>query len=249
MLRLTEIELNFPETVRVRSDMGSVFHGALMELIAPEAAERFHTMALRPYSQCVYWDKEKQKAMWRIGTLDEYAYEQLILPLKEKESLYFKQKGYAVGLEKMTTGKPLDPAELSKGMIQALEAPQGAQWTCLTTMSFKQNGRYVILPDARLLYQSLLNRWNAFYPELAMTDEGLLEQLSAHCRLARYELRSQMFSVEGSKIYGCYGSMEYRFFGFDMLKRLQGILSEFANYAGVGIKTALGMGAVQIKSR
>ena len=29
-----------------------------------------------------------------------------------------------------------------------------------------------------------------------------------------------------------------------MLKRIQGILTAFAPYAGVGVKTALGMGAV-----
>lgn len=249
MLRTTEIELQFPESIHVRSDMGSVFHGALMEMIASEAAERLHAVALRPYSQCVYWDKEKQKAIWRIGTLDEYAFEQLILPLEKNSTLYFKQKGYEVELKNMTISQPLDPTELSKHMIQAAEAPEGAKWNCLTTISFKQNGRYVILPDVRLLYQSLLNRWNAFYPELALTEERLLEQLTDHCRLVRYDLRSQLFSVEGSKIYGCYGSMEYRFVGFDMLKRLQGILCEFANYAGVGIKTALGMGAVKTQIR
>lgn len=247
MLRLTEFKLKFPEGTQVKPEMGSVFHGALMGKIAPEAAERFHEMNLRPYSQAVFWNREESTACWRIGTLDEYAYEQLIGPLEGCRELFLKQKGYAVQLQQGCLLRENSPEVLSQEMIQRTESPSGARWQCHSVMSFKQKGRYVILPDARLLYQNLLQRWNTFYPEIQLEADDLSEQLADHCRLNRYDLHSQVFSVEGSRIYGCMGTMEYQFFGFDMLKRIQGLLCSFAEFAGVGIKTAMGMGSVDIK--
>lgn len=244
MLRLVEFKLKFPEGIQVKPEMGSVFHGALMGKIAPEAAERFHEMSLRPYSQAVFWNREESTACWRIGTLDEYAYEQLIGPLEGCRELFLKQKGYAVQLQQEHLLKEIFPEALSQEIIQRKEAPSGVRWQCHSVMSFKQKGRYVILPDARLLYQNLLQRWNTFYPEIQLEADNLSEQLADHCRLSRYDLHSQVFSVEGSRIYGCMGMMEYQFFGFDMLKRIQGLLCSFAEFAGVGIKTAMGMGSV-----
>ena len=53
MLRLTEIPLKMPEHTRIHPAMGSIFHGALMSIIAPASAEMYHHMTLRPYSQAV----------------------------------------------------------------------------------------------------------------------------------------------------------------------------------------------------
>jgi CRISPR/Cas system endoribonuclease Cas6 (RAMP superfamily) len=60
----------------------------------------------------------------------------------------------------------------------------------------------------------------------------------------RYQLRSQAFPIEGRLVYGFSGSQRLTFYGYDMLKRLQGLLAIFAEFSGIGIKTALGMGAV-----
>ena len=247
MLKLMEIPLTMPENCRIHPSMGSIFHGALMGLVAPESAALYHHLTLRPYSQTVYWDAQRKAAFWRIGTLTDEAYERLILPLEKVDTLWLQQKHYAVSLQPMQVVAKTSFEDLSQHFVKAETAPAGAEWHCLSVISFKQNGRYVILPDSRLFYQSLLQRWNAFSGTVKMEQEGLLEQLADHCRLTKYQLRSQTFSVNGSMIYGCDGWLRYQFFGYDMLKRLQGILTAFAPYAGLGVKTALGMGAVTTK--
>ncbi|MGN0945009.1 MAG: CRISPR system precrRNA processing endoribonuclease RAMP protein Cas6 [Megasphaera sp.] len=244
MLRLTEIPLTMPEHTRIHPAMGSIFHGALMSIIAPASAEMYHHMTLRPYSQAVYWDKTKHRALWRIGTLTDEAYERLVVPLEKVPVLWLKQKQYEVTLESMQLIRQTSFEELSSLFVKADSAPAGAEWQCLSVMSFKQDGRYVILPDIRLIYQSLLQRWNVFSDTVKLEQDDLLEQLASHCRLTKYQLRSQVFSVNGSSIYGCEGCQRYSFFGYDMLKRLQGILAAFAPFSGIGVKTALGMGAV-----
>ena len=73
MLRLIEIPLKMPEHTRIHPAMGSIFHGALMNVIAPTSAELYHHMTLRPYSQVVYWDETKHCPLWRIGTLKDWS--------------------------------------------------------------------------------------------------------------------------------------------------------------------------------
>lgn len=244
MLRLIEIPLTFPEPIRVHSSMGSVFHGVLMELVDSNSAALYHHMTLRPYSQSVYWDGEQQRAVWRIGILTDDAYTRLIEPLQGIDKIWLSQKQCQVRLHPMEIKNEITFEELSRQAIQADSAPLGAEWKFINVVSFKQNGRYVILPDMRLIYQSLLQRWNTFSDSVKVEDEDLIEQLTSHCRLTKYQLQSSVFSVNGSTIYGCHGWQRIGFFGYDMLKRLQGMLTAFAPFAGVGVKTALGMGAV-----
>ena len=244
MLRCIEIPLVMPENYHVHPVMGSVFHGALMEHIVPESAALYHHMMLRPYSQTVYWDAKRQRSFWRIGTLTDDAYERLIFPLQTIDTLWLQQKKWSVKLEGMQIVAQTSFEDLAQKFIKMAVAPAGAEWHCLSVLSFKQDGRYVILPDIRLFYQSLLQRWNTFSETMTLEQDELLEQLTSHCRLTKYNLHSQTFSVNGSTIYGCNGWQRYHFFGYDMLKRLQALLVAFAPFSGIGIKTALGMGAV-----
>lgn len=244
MLRLIEIPLTFPDQVRFHSSMGSIFHGAIMELIDPDSAALYHYMTLRPYSQSLYWDGARKTAIWRIGTLTDEAYTRLVEPLQNRDTLWLTQKQCEVRLHPMEMKQVTSFEKLSKEAVQAESAPIGAEWQFMNVVSFKQNGRYVILPDMRLIYQSLLQRWNTFSDSVKVEDDDLIDQLTDHCRLTKYQLQSSVFSVNGSTIYGCHGWQRIGFFGYDMLKRLQGMLTAFAPFAGVGVKTALGMGTV-----
>ena len=80
MLRLAECVLTFSEAIKVHQEMGSVFHGALMERISADSADLYHHMTLRPYSQAVYWDVERHLPVWRLGFLTDEAYERISCP-------------------------------------------------------------------------------------------------------------------------------------------------------------------------
>lgn len=245
MMRLTEWTLQFPEDVHVHPSMGSVFHGALMDAVAPDVAEALHALSLRPYSQYVYWDSKRHQAVWRIGTLTDSAYEAIVDAVPTGSELFLKQKGYAVGLSDKTVIRETSFEVLAQTFIAEGMPPAGAIWLNRTVTSFKQNGRYVIMPDMNLVYGSLIRRWNAFSSKVRWEDPALSTQLTNHCRLLQYQLESRTYPLEGTHIYGYQGKQRYGFFGFDMLKRVQGMLTEFAKFSGIGVKTALGMGAVE----
>ena len=92
MLKLLEIELELPPGEKINISMGSVMHGVLMEMLPPNFARQLHEENLRPFSQCIYFDKEKNKSVWRVGTLNDETYEEIILPLLEIKKIFLRQK-------------------------------------------------------------------------------------------------------------------------------------------------------------
>ena len=92
MLRQAEIELILPEGEKLNQSMGSVLHGALMGIISPEWAAAMHEEKVRPYSQ--YVTLKEGKLYWRIQTLTEEAFDEILVPLMKESQLTLKQRGY-----------------------------------------------------------------------------------------------------------------------------------------------------------
>lgn len=242
MLRTLRFSLTFPAKVRADMSMGSVLHGAWMELLPSEYAAILHREGLRPYSQSLVWGSGERPA-WRLGFLTEEAYQRAALPLLEQKSLFLKQKGYGIDLH-LEAEQQSAYEDLADRAFRGAGTPRRGRLRFLTATSFRQNGRYRILPDAALLFGSLLRRWNVFSPVVKLEEDHLEETLATVSSWSRYHLRSRFFSLEGQKINGFSGDWELRFHGTDMERRLMALLLFFAPFSGVGIKTALGMGAV-----
>ena len=245
MLRRFEAELRLPDGVRASSSMGSVLHGALMELLPEDYADALHTQNLRPYSQSIRWDRARERVIWRVGILDRAAAEIIGAVLQSLEHIHLRQKGYTVDVQNIQCVEERSYQDIADEYFRAETAPRGAEIHFLTPTSFKQGGAYIILPESALILQSLLARWNRFCPDIRIEEDDLAQTLATHTRLTRYALRSASFSVEGYNIRGFRGQIALQFTGSDMVRRILGTLLAFAPYAGIGIKTALGMGAVQ----
>ena len=245
MLRQFEAELYLPDGARAPASMGSILHGALMERLPGDYAAYLHTENLRPYSQSVRWDREGERVLWRIGTLDRTAGEIIGGVLHGIGSIHLRQKGYSIDVQNIQCIAQRSYQDIADEYFRAETAPRGAEIHFLTPTSFKQGGAYIILPESALILQSLLTRWNRFCPDIRIEEDDLVQTLAAHTRLTRYALRSAAFSVEGYSIRGFRGQIALQFTGSDMVRRILGTLLAFAPYAGIGIKTALGMGAAE----
>lgn len=71
-----------------------------------------------------------------------------------------------------------------------------------------------------------------------------MEAMAAGLVCSRFQLHDQVYFLKGSAVPGFVGTMtlDNRLSGFH--RELVGALLTFAGYAGVGIKTSLGMGGV-----
>ena len=250
-----EIEVRLPEGEKLNSLMGSVFHGLLMDIAGADVAAWLHQQSsCRPFSQCVFFDKEKNISIWRICTLSETGFSRIVLPLLDSigKNFQLKQKGYSIGLVREISKEEISYQELMDSVFMAEDAPLGGELSFLTTASFKKDNRYVLWPEIYLFFQSLINHWNEMYPASSISGHNIDKDMADSCYITKYNLRSQKYSVNSGDIYGFGGNMRLKLSGNDMTKRLMQMLLIYSQYAGIGIKTALGMGAVnfqELKSR
>lgn len=244
-LYLFEVPLAFPEGVRVVSSMGSVFHGALMEQLPAEVAAHLHTEELRPYHQSILFTRERG-AVWRFGVLDEGLFCLLWYLFSERAGLELRQKGFSVALGEPRLLQATSEEALADAAFAGDKVLRSAACQFLTPTSFKRDGAYQMFPDTQLILQSLLGRWRRFSEQVRLDEQDLAARLAPACRISSYRLQSAPFSLERHTICGFRGQLRLYFAGNEMVRRLLRLLFSFAPFAGVGIKTALGMGAVDV---
>ena len=227
-------ELNYKQS--------SNLQGVIMENIDGRYAEKLHHCNLNPYSQCLL--KDYGKTIWRICTVTDEAYEQIIMPISKITEFAIKNKKNTVHITKKEI-KIKESTELLKEFYE-VSGKNIIDVIFQTPTAFKQNGKYVFYPDLCLLYQSLMNKYSASSEIIEMMDEETLMQLEDNSEIVRYRLQSIPFPMEGINVPGFVGNVRIRFRGTNTMMRYIRLLLRFGEYSGVGIKTAMGMGAIKV---
>ena len=123
-----------------------------------------------------------------------------------------------------------------------------------TPTAFSSNVRNVtrLFPEPALVFRSLGRRWNAHAGADLAIDDGLLDGLCEEIRIERYDLETREVRLHPrAKTKGFVGGCEYGVArGASREQRqLLRLLAEFAFYAGVGLRTTMGMGQVTCAAR
>jgi len=116
--------------------------------------------------------------------------------------------------------------------------------TFLTPTSFKQDGRYVIFPTVRLIFQSLMMKFDKSSSDMEVFGKDILETFENYTEITMYKLRSTYFHLDGTKIPAFIGDITITVKGPAQLVNLANLLLKFGTYSGVGIKTGIGMGGI-----
>lgn len=223
----------------------SNMQGVLMGRIGTEYAEKLHEQGIKPYSQCVL----RAEKEWVVKTCTEEAYREIIQPLLDPGFTQFavEKKGIHGKIREKQL-KTLRKSELMEAFYSDA-ADRYLRLEFLTPTSFKSNGKYVIIPGLRHIYQSLMNKYSACSDTVEMYDEDTLEQLVELSSIVGYRLKSAHFPLEGIRIPAFKGEIIIRTEGTDTMAKYAMLLARFGEYSGVGVKTAMGMGALQIRER
>jgi CRISPR-associated endoribonuclease Cas6 len=112
----------------------------------------------------------------------------------------------------------------------------------LSPTSFKQKQYVQPFPLPEFVFGSLLRRWNAFAPEAVQFPSVMWQGL-----VSSYELKTHALKMEGGAEIGSVGWVRYRFPNREQA-RIATTLAHFSAFAGVGRKTAMGMGQTQLIS-
>lgn len=107
-----------------------------------------------------------------------------------------------------------------------------------------------LYPEPRMVFNSLASRWNLFNPDDAAPAD-LLDLVDRHVWLTAYDLHTEAILLAGGRQSGFVGTALYEVKRVNSLnsshKRQMAALLLYAPFAGIGIKTALGMGSVILK--
>ncbi|HHW54863.1 MAG: CRISPR-associated endoribonuclease Cas6 [bacterium] len=112
----------------------------------------------------------------------------------------------------------------------------------LTPTSFRQRGTQILFPLPEYVFGSLRQRWNAHGPIRLPEDLDL-----SLIQVARYRARTQLVPFNRYKIVGFTGTCTYQVPKKvpDFVPWLLAVLADYAEFAGVGYKTTMGMGVVR----
>ena len=98
---ITNLEIALDEkNLELNTNMSSVMHGAIMELVSSEFAEEMHKQAIRPYSQSVY-KIDDNKWIWSINTLNDYAAKNIINAITNNNLIYIKNRESELNISKL----------------------------------------------------------------------------------------------------------------------------------------------------
>ena len=242
MLTRYRLTLSPDRPCRPRPEWGYRLYAALLEEVPAPFSDRVHQDAVTPVSQ--FLTVGDGPLLWTVTLLGGESEDVLGPVLERAECFHLQKDGVSLSIQaRRVQGIPdVD------GMLERGAAHSGVhRLRFCTATAFKSRGQYLNLPTARLIVQSLIKKWNGCFPDCPIEDDGGegMEALAAGLRCGPFRLRDRMYYLKGSSIPGFVGelTLENRLSGFH--RQLADALLLFSAYAGVGIKTARGMGGVE----
>ena len=233
-------------SIKIVQSIGSVLHGVLMELVGTDYAGQLHETGLRPYSQYVYFDKDRKQYIWRLSAVTADAVNRIVRPMLEMpEKIFLKQKRGHLYIKDRTILEETSYEDLIRKFWSSDILYTQAMLQCMSTTSFKVDKQYTIFPESFRIYRYLLRQWNQFSTFGILDTDSLLGNLETGVFIRDYNLRMGIYGLEGVKIRGFRGQLVMQFKRNEALQRVLALLSYYSQFTGLGIKTALGMGGVK----
>ncbi len=245
MLQKIVLQCRYSGENKANYNWGSLFHGFLFKALPDGVADLLHQGQLRPFSQFVTSESEQQLT-WTIGLWDGLIAGHIVRSIMPLDSIQLEQKGLTLEVVSVNRSSLSVPEFFARHFTADVPCRR-YEIEFLTPCTHKQDGSYVLFPTPGLIINSLSKRYSAFMQDVTLDDPQAMEQVAAHLRIVRYSLRTAVYYLENTKITGYMGRITLVINGPEQLARLAGALLSFAEYSGVGIKTALGMGGVIVR--
>lgn len=240
---MKELRLFFKRTALSANVLAVKLQGYLMGQISDDYAEFLHQQETNPYASFVI-DRGDQQ-VWTVSLLTEQACEQLQEGLLSLQHIQLDSYAELISIQK------IEWRTLSVDQLMAIFNADGHidrfSIRFLTPTTFKSSGDYLIFPTTRLIFQSLMQKYSRLYPDVSNFDPDLLDYLTEHSRITRYRLQTHYFSVHKNKIPAFRGSLTIKVTGASTLRAFAQMLFAFGEFSGVGAKTSMGMGGIEIE--
>lgn len=242
-MNISRADISISTEKNISFSTAPVFHGALMQMLPAEYSAKLHISELHPYTQ--HLERRGDEWHWVLTFLNEEASDNIwSKTLSGCDSIFLEHSENRIKLGKREYDV-LPYKELNN--IFQTECDSNIEYlNFISPTSFKQNGNYVMYPDLKLIYQSIMKKYSMSVQTEDMFDEDTLEQLCERSRIVAYNLKSCKFNLESIAIPAFTGRISIKCSGTSTMQKFLHMLLKFGTYSGVGIKTGLGMGAISI---
>lgn len=249
MLATLEIKIKPQNNILLKRNYGSLFHGYLISKINKEYAEKLHNFKLNPYSQYFYFDKSKNSYIWKISTLNKEAKENIIdIMLNDTdETINLDYNNTKIKILSKEIISLTNYKNIADKFFLSEETKRFTNITFLTPTTYKLNKEFVFFPNLDNIFVSAYNKWNTYGENISLEDNNIISDISKNVNIVKYNLRSVKFSMEGVKINSFMGNIVIYCAGNKPLVNICNILLEFSKYSGIGAKTSISMGGVNIE--
>lgn len=220
-------------------------YAALLALVPDPVADALHRDAVTPVSQ--FLTIQEGEILWTVSLLGESS-ERAFGPVLEGLAQLSLQKERVTFRAERLSCRTIPDVETLLDLAQG--APAEHRFRVVTPTAFKSRKRYLALPTSRLILQNLLRKWNGCFPDCPIEDEDGqgLDALAAALQIKHFRIQDSLYHIKGSPIPGFTGDLTLATHASGFHRQLTHALLLFAGYAGLGIKTALGMGGITIIS-
>ncbi len=256
--RLEKASLS-PWDRQLKLSMGSIFHALFLEDMAlrvPTLFEFLHTRQnhLRPYK--LSWPRYRKDEInedslifsWHINALTEELADYLQRWSEEPTlKIALNQLDNQLVYQSHQFEEGLSFTEFSKQFYNPAFTPPeklNLMFESPTTFNWSLNGDYIPLPDPKLILTSLYTKWNTFSEKLSLEDDEILNHFMTSLRIKYVQVQNMSAMVSRHAIPCFRGELGLSFSRKtpQSLRQLLVMLLYFAQYAGVGAKTAMGLG-------
>ena len=181
------IQLKGEEGHRHGSYLASLMQGVLMERINPAYAEYLHRTGAHPYSQNI--QIKEDRIYWNINALSDDAEQYIVRPILKggDEAILLTHRQETLQI----IDKKVDSISYDEMVQKYYLGSNSRNLTVqfLTPTSFKQSGKYCIFPSSRLIFQSLMMRYDAGAEQSSIFSEERLGYQD-HYKVSCYVLNS-----------------------------------------------------------
>lgn len=247
MLCRMDLEIERKDDIYINQNISSLFHGVIMERIKKEYADAMHISNLRPYSQSIQITSEK--IFWTICTVTDDAYENIIETLAKDDfnEVHLKNKNTRYKI----ISKKIEKISMDDFLYRYFfgNGERKLKIIFSSPCAFKTDGKYLFYPSVKHIMQSLAAKFEETQSGISVYTPELIEDMEKNISIVQYNLKSRFFHMEGVRIPSFSGEITIKINGPDQFVNLANMLIFFGEYSGIGIKCALGMGAVKAVGR
>ncbi|AAW53324.1 MULTISPECIES: CRISPR-associated endoribonuclease Cas6 [Staphylococcus] len=243
MINKITVELDLPESIRFQY-LGSVLHGVLMDYLSDDIADQLHhEFAYSPLKQRIY--HKNKKIIWEIVCMSDNLFKEVVKLFSSKNSLLLKYYQTNIDIQSFQIEK-INVQNMMNQLLQVEDLSRYVRLNIQTPMSFKYQNSYMIFPDVKRFFRSIMIQFDAFFEEYRMYDKETLNFLEKNVNIVDYKLKSTRFNLEKVKIPSFTGEIVFKIKGPLPFLQLTHFLLKFGEFSGSGIKTSLGMGKYSI---